>query len=176
MSLLSCLFYHVSCIMSCVSCIMSHVSCILSHASCLLSCVSGLASSVSRLLSRVSCLMSLVLSVVSFLFPKSQWIGGAFCRVARNDAGGHGFKPWMVFIFPKCVKKLSAINTWKSAKYQNCPQLTPNSVLQKPKMSKVNHKRNVINFRNLSQCPRNTQALTTENVRLLKTVYSTVDT
>ena len=28
----------------------------------------------------------------------------------------------------------------------------------------------VINFRNLSQCPRNTKALTTENVRLLKTV------
>ena len=39
-------------------------------------------------------------------------------------------------------------------------------------MSVVKDKKSVRNFSNLCQCPRNTQALTTENVRLFKTVYS----
>ena len=55
-------------------------------------------------------------------------------------------------------------------KYQNCPQLMPEGVPQKTKTSKVNPTKCVINFCNLPRCPRNTQALTTENVRLFKRV------
>ena len=57
------------------------------------------------------------------------------------------------------IPKFSAINASK------CPQLTAESVYNESQQ-KVSGK-----FRNLSQCPRNTQALTTENVRLFKTVY-----
>ena len=46
----------------------------------------------------------------------------------------------------------------------------PESVLNLPKLSAINDNKSVRKFRNLSQCLRNTQALTTENVRLFKTV------
>ena len=53
-------------------------------------------------------------------------------------------------------------------KYQNCPQLTPEGVLKNIKncLQLRPKKCQEIPF----PCPRNTQALTTENVRLLKTV------
>ena len=45
-------------------------------------------------------------------------------------------------------------------KYQNCRQLTPEGCYKRPKRPKLITQKSVINFRNLLQCPRNTQALT----------------
>ena len=170
-----CLLYHVSCIIYPVSCIPYHVSCLtspvsrlLSPVSCLTSPVSSLTSPVSHLLSHLSfvsrllsyvfCLTSPVscptspvtcptfhvLLVVSFLYTC-----GAVGRYAWSDAGGQGFNPWMVFIFP---------------------QLSPERLLQMTKTPKVNHNNKSKKFRNLSQSLRNTQALTTGNIRLLNSV------
>ena len=38
-----------------------------------------------------------------------QGIDGAVGWVARSDAGGLVFKPWMVFVFPKCAKNTSIV-------------------------------------------------------------------
>ena len=52
-------------------------------------------------------------------------------------------KLWAIQLFPLKVRekiyKLSTINTYKSTKHQNCPQLMPESMLQITKMYKVNH-------------------------------------
>ena len=48
--------------------------------------------------------------------------------------------------------------------------LTPESVKWQ-KRPKLITQKSVNKFRNLLQCQRNTRALTTENVRLFKTVY-----
>ena len=62
---------------------------------------------------------------------------------------------WFFLNFPvQKYQKVSAINAWK------CPQfITQNSVKK---------------LRNLSQCPFNSQALTTENVQVFKTVFRAV--
>ena len=127
----SCFFYDVSCIMPFVSCLLYHVSCLTSHVPHLLSHVSCLTfpvprllsqnsylnspvlrllSPVSRLLSQVFCLTSPVsrlLRVVSFFINKS--FTESVAHSVRSVAGGHGFKPWMVFIFPKSVKNTKIV-------------------------------------------------------------------
>ena len=75
------------------------------------------------------------------------------------------------------IPKLSAINTWKSAKIltSNAWKCAINNKtvcylpLKWQKCLKLITKESVKTFRNLSHCPRNTQALTMENLRdLLK--------
>ena len=79
------------------------------------------------------------------------------------------------------IPKLSAFNTWKSAKIPklstiNAWKCAKNNKtvcdlqLKWQKRPKLITKRSVRKFRNPSQCPRNTQWLTTKHVRLFKTV------
>ena len=53
-----------------------------------------------KLLSKLLCL---------FLCIKVSLIDGAVGRVVRSDAGDHGYKPWMVFIFLKCVNNTKIV-------------------------------------------------------------------
>ena len=107
-------------LLSQVSCLMSPVSlsCLLSHVSCLTPPVSRPLSQVSCLTSPVTCLLSQVSCIACCVFFKykiiSELSGVTVGRAARSDAGGHGFKPWMVFILK--IPKLSAINALKSPK------------------------------------------------------------
>ena len=56
--------------------------------------------------------------VYSELGTYPQRIGGAFGRVVRSDAGGHGWF-WMVFIFPKCVKNTNVVSNQRLKECQN---------------------------------------------------------
>ena len=160
---LSCLT-HVSCHPH-VSCLTSPVSHLLSHVSCLMSPVSSFLSPVSHLLSHVSCPTSPVSRLLSHIYcltsPVPRFLSHDKCLselVAQLAKW-----PWMVFIFTKCVKNTKIVRKVRQEeclkcktfpqltpegvpKYQNCPQLPPERVLQKTKTSKVNHKKKCNKF------------------------------
>ena len=127
LSLVSCLYYHISCIMSLLSCLLHHVSCLMSPVPRLLPHFSCLTSPVSSLLSHASCFMSSVSRLLShvlclFYTQNSQWPGGAVGTVMRSDAGGHGSKSWAsCTIFP----------------HEFCPQLMPANVIKIPNFSAI---------------------------------------
>ena len=137
------LLFHISCLMSPVSCLLSPASCLLSHVSCLLCPFSHILSHVSCLTSPVTCLsyVSCLTCCVSLYTQNYQWIGGADGRVEgevmREVTGWTVLSMLYNFSHKTCPQLMHENVKWtpeRGPKYQNCPQLTPESVLKITKL------------------------------------------
>ena len=50
-----------------------------------------------------------IIIFINYLIVCPVFMNKYMARSDAGGAGGHGFKPWMVFIFPKCVKNTKIV-------------------------------------------------------------------